>query len=38
MSYDALAGSLVSGLLRQPFNPQPLIFYLLFRVHESSEI
>lgn len=38
MSYDALVGSLVSGLWKQPFNPQPLIFHLLFRVHRSSEI
>lgn len=38
MSYDALVGSLVSGLWKQPFNLQPLIFYLLFRVHKRSEI
>ena len=23
---------------RRPFNPRPLIFHLLFRVHKSSEI
>lgn len=38
MSYDAPVGSLVSGLWKQPFNLQPLIFYLLFRVHKRSEI
>lgn len=27
MSYDAPAGSLVSGLWKQPFNPQPLTVY-----------
>lgn len=38
MSYDAPVGSLVPGLWKQPFKPQPLIFHLLFRVHKSSEI
>lgn len=38
MSYDALAGSPVSGLWKQSSNPRPLILHLPFRVHKSFEI